>query len=263
MPRTLIIAEAGINHNGSVYEALRLADAAKRAGADCVKYQTYFGTQPGFEKYEFKLPEWREIADYCGHIGIEFMSTPFDGQAIETLDYLGMKKWKIPSGMLTNEVFLKLLVHMPNKILSTGMGVSHEISAALQILSPQPQIDRSIAILHCTTAYPCPTDEVNLNVIRSLQNTFSFQPIGYSDHTISLVVPVAAVTLGAKIIEKHITLDRTAEGPDHLASVTPLMFKKIVRDIRTVEVALGGWKKKPTPSELKVRKAIRRRMGCN
>jgi N,N'-diacetyllegionaminate synthase len=270
--KCFIIAEAGVNHNGSIEIAKKLVDAAVHAGADCIKFQTFKAKNlvtktaekaayqnkqisqkesqlSMLQRLELSYIEFTEIASYCKEKGIVFLSTPFDHESIDFLDQMGIEKWKIPSGEITNYPYLVKIAqtHKPI-ILSTGMSTVHEIEDAVKVL--QTKGAGPITLLHCTTEYPAPYDEVNLNALVTLMNIFKL-PVGYSDHTQGITIPIAAVAMGAVVIEKHFTLDRNMEGPDHKASLEPDELKAMVEAIRCVEVSMGDGVKKPTKSELK------------
>ncbi len=276
---TLIIAEAGVNHNGSLELAKQLALKAKEAGADIVKYQTadlnslvsktakmadYQKDNIGKEESQkemlskllLEFDEFVELKKYCEEIGIKFLSTPFDLKSIDFLEELGCDVWKIPSGEITNLPYL-IKIAKTNKpiILSTGMCTLDEIDECVSVLKEHGAKD--IVILHCTTQYPTPYEEVNLRAMLTLQERYKCD-VGYSDHTKGIEVPVAAVSLGASVIEKHFTLDRNMEGPDHKASLEPDELKMMVSSIRNIEKALGDGDKKPVDSELK-NKAVARK----
>lgn len=266
-----IIAEAGVNHNGSIDIAKKLVKAAKQAGADCVKFQTYItenlvtttakkadyqihntqneDTQYSMlKKLELSFDEFRELKRYCGEMNIDFISTPFDLDSIDFLESLEMKFWKIPSGEITNFPYLKKIANTKLPvILSTGMSSIEEVSSAVDVLKKNGCPD--ISILHCTTEYPTPVEECNLNAVRTLKEVYGVR-VGYSDHTDSILIPAAAVAVGAEIIEKHFTLDKSMEGPDHKASLGPKQLKEMVRNIRVIECALGDGVKRPSQSEI-------------
>lgn len=270
----LIIAEAGVNHNGSVEIACRLADAAKEAGADFVKYQISIPSQliskhaqqaeyqkrntgktesqlDMVKKISLSFDDHAKVKSYCDSIGIHYLCTPFVIPAIDFLNSLGMPFWKIPSGAVTDYPYL---VHIAKTglpvVLSTGMATMQEIHEAFDVLTSNGLKKEQITILHCTTEYPAPKDEVNLKCIQTLQNEFGVT-VGYSDHTQGIEVPVAAVALGAKVIEKHFTLSRGMVGPDHKASLEPQELKMMVEQIRNIEVALGDGEKRVTDIEMK------------
>ena len=278
MPRTLIIAEAGVNHNGSLDAAKRLAYEAKKSGADIVKFQTakldslvskyaqmadYQRKNIGEEESQKEMlgklllsyDEFNELAEYCKKIGIMFLSTPFDIESICFLNNL-QDMWKIPSGEITNYPYLVEIGKTKKRvIISTGMAEMDEISEAIRVLQDNGTSD--ITILHCTTEYPTPMEDVNLNVIYTLREAFGY-PVGYSDHTIGIEVDLAAVALGATVIEKHFTLDRSLPGPDHKASLEPYELRNMIDGIRRIERALGSPYKMPSEAEMKNRNAARK-----
>ena len=269
---TLIIAEAGVNHNGNIEVAKKLVDAAKESGADIVKFQTFKANQLATEKaeqatYQKKAlgktesqrimlerlelsPEaHNELIDHCRQQEIEFLSTAFDLGSIQLLSSMNPKRWKIPSGEITNLPYLRKIGNQRQPvILSTGMANLGEIEAALSALDEAGTRRSQITLLHCTTEYPAPSHEVNLRAMKSIASCFGIA-VGYSDHTEGIAVPIAAVAMGAKIIEKHLTLDRKMPGPDHKASIEPNDFREMVSSIRTIEKALGDGIKRPTQSE--------------
>lgn len=267
-----VIAEAGVNHNGSVELAKKLVDAAKDAGADCVKFQTFVSknivsknavkaeyqkqqTQPEesqhdmLKKLELSFDEFVELNEYCKSKDIEFMSTAFDFDSIDFLNSLEMGTWKIPSGDITNLPYLIKIAKL-NKpvILSTGMSTMDDIESAVNALKENGVGE--LTVLHCTTEYPTPFNDVNLKAMITIKDKFGVK-VGYSDHTKGIEVPIAAVALGATVIEKHFTLDRNMEGPDHKASLEPHELKAMVDSIRNIEVALGNGTKHPAESEKK------------
>ncbi len=266
-----IIAEAGVNHNGSFELACKLAEAAKAAGADCVKYQTFKtanlvsrnalkadyqkkttgeGPQEDMLKsLELSYDSFCKLKDYCESIGICFLSTPFDMESIDFLETLDMPFWKIPSGEITNYPYLVALAHTGRKIvMSTGMSTMQEISEAVDVLKANGAGE--IKLLHCNTEYPTPYGDVNLKAMLTMRDEFGCE-VGYSDHTKGIEVPIAAVALGAAVIEKHFTLDRNMDGPDHKASLEPQELAQMVSCIRNIETALGNGDKKPSYSEKK------------
>ncbi len=267
---TLIIAEAGVNHNGELSNAIKLIDEAKRAGADIVKFQTFeadklasknaemaiyqkenLGTDQSqrtmLQKLMLKQEEYRILADHCRMVGIEFLSTPFDISSIHFLDGI-VNIWKIPSGEITNYPYLVEIAKTgKNVILSTGMSTMNEVDAALNVLKSNGA--GKISLLHCTTNYPTPMEDVNLNAMLTMREHCHCE-VGYSDHTKGIEVAIAAVAMGASIIEKHFTLDRTMEGPDHAASLEPYELKQMIDSIRNIELALGNGQKAPSKSEL-------------
>lgn len=272
--RVYIIAEAGVNHNGQFKIAKRMIDEAAKAGADAVKFQTFkaeylvsrqapkaqyqIDTTGAKEtqlvmlkKLELTRDEFMELAEYAKEVNIDFLSTPFDLESIGFLQSFTMPYWKIPSGEITNRPYLAKIAET-NKpvILSTGMSTMEEIEEALTLFN---EYDRSmITLLHCNTQYPTPFEDVNLKAMKAIRNRFGVR-VGYSDHTLGIEIPIAAVAMGAAVIEKHFTLDREMEGPDHKASLQPEELKTMVKVIRNVETALGSEEKKPSPSEVKNR----------
>lgn len=272
--KVIIIAEAGVNHNGSYELAIKMVDEAKRAGADYVKFQTAkpelvistFAPKAEYQKVttgaaesqlemckaiHLPLTDYKPLKEYCDKVGIGFMSTPFDLVSIDVLEPLDMDYYKIPSGEITNLPYLRKIAskHRP-VILSTGMCEVEEVEAALQVLE-QGGVKRSdIIVLHCNTEYPTPMADVNLRAMADLRRSLGVE-VGYSDHTKGIEVPIAAVALGATVIEKHFTLDKTMEGPDHKASLEPNELKAMVDAIRNIEQALGDGHKHVSPSERK------------
>lgn len=267
-----IIAEAGVNHNGSIANAKKLIDNAKESGADCIKFQTFvsknvvtksagkaeyqkqqIGSNESqlemLRKLELSFVDFIELKEYCKSKKIEFISTAFDLESINFLASLDMERWKIPSGDITNLPYLIKIAKL-NKpiILSTGMSTMNDIRRALMILKSYGSGE--VTVLHCTTEYPTPYEDVNLNAMNTIKNEFNVS-VGYSDHTKGIEIPIAAVTMGATVIEKHFTLDRNMEGPDHKASLEPYELKAMVNAIRNVEIALGTGDKKPANSEKK------------
>jgi N,N'-diacetyllegionaminate synthase len=274
MNRVLIIAEAGVNHNGELSKAFRLIDVAKNSGADIVKFQTFQAnllstmTAPkakyqkhsapsGESQYDMlkKLELDREthlkLIAHCNQQEIEFLSTPFDLESIALLHKLKLNRFKIPSGDITNYPYLEAIAAYNKEIImSTGMSNLHEIGRAINILVSCGSEQEKITILHCNTEYPTPMEDVNLSAMATMRDTFSVN-VGYSDHTEGIEVSIAAVALGATVIEKHFTLDRTLPGPDHKASIEPHELKLMCASIRNVEKAIGRDVKKPSKSELK------------
>lgn len=275
MEKVLIIAEAGVNHNGSMALAKKLIDSAISSGVDYIKFQSFktdklvsqnarkadyqfkniIGTDNSqysmLKKLELSPEQHYELISYCNNNGIKFFSTAFDIDSINFLATLKLGLWKIPSGEITNYPFLKkiALQHEPI-ILSTGMCDMEDIAAALEVLIKFGINKEQISILHCNTEYPTPMEDVNLNAMKTIANKFGVK-VGYSDHTIGIEVPIAAVAMGARIIEKHFTLDRNMEGPDHKASLEPDELKEMVNAIRNIEKALGSKNKIVTESERK------------
>jgi N,N'-diacetyllegionaminate synthase len=283
MNKVFIIAEAGVNHNGSLELAKKLVDAAADAGADAVKFQTFKAnnlvsksahkafyqkqttaadeTQHAMlAKLELDDAAHRAIIERCKGRQILFLSTPFDIESADMLEDLGMSIYKIPSGEITNLPYLRHISRLGKEIiLSTGMSDLREVENALWVLESEGASRSKITVLHATTEYPCPMEDVNLKAMLTIQKAFGVK-VGYSDHTGGIEVPVAAVALGACVIEKHFTLDRTMDGPDHKASLEPGELKAMVSAIRNIEQALGDGIKRPSTSELKnipiVRKSL-------
>ena len=266
-----IIAEAGVNHNGSFALACKLVDAAKEAGADCIKFQTFksenlvsrsskkaeyqkmttgdSSQQDMLKKLELSFDEFIQLKNYCEKVGICFLSTPFDFDSIDFLNSIDMPFWKIPSGEVTNLPYLLALAKTGKPVvMSTGMCTLKEIREAIDVL--QANGTKEIKLLHCNTEYPTPFEDVNLKAMQTMRDEFQME-VGYSDHTKGIEVPIAAVALGATIIEKHFTLDRNMEGPDHKASLEPQELAEMVCCIRNIEKALGSGDKMPSPSEKK------------
>jgi len=272
--KTFIIAEAGVNHNGSIEIAKKLIDAAKDSGADAVKFQTFKAeklvskkaqkaeyqkqhTDAGESQYEMikKLEmsflDHTKLINYCNRVGIKFLSSPFDLEGIDLLNELGLDTFKIPSGEIVNLPYLRKLGKLnKTNILSTGMADLGEIEDALDILMNSGTEKGKIIVLHCNTEYPTPYQDVNLNAMLTIKKAFNVR-VGYSDHTGGIEIPIAAVALGAEVIEKHFTLDRNMSGPDHKASLEPNELKLMVTAIRNIEKALGEGIKKPSQSERK------------
>lgn len=272
---TLIIAEAGVNHNGSLELAKQLIDAAAEANVDYIKFQTFqtenlvsknaikaeyqrnnladydeFQYQM-LKKLEFTPKQHQELIAHCQKKGIKFFSTAFDLISIDFLASLHLGLWKIPSGEITNYPYLKKIAQKREPvILSTGMSTYSDIENALTVLTENGISFDQITVLHCNTEYPTPMKDVNLRAMLSIANRFHVK-IGYSDHTKGIEVPIAAVALGATVIEKHFTLDRNLNGPDHKASLEPDELKEMVLAIRNIEMAMGSPEKKITPSEEK------------
>ncbi|MDV6316965.1 N-acetylneuraminate synthase [Idiomarina sp. HP20-50] len=272
----IVIAEAGVNHNGDVAIAKELVRAAAKAGADYVKFQTFktasniSKTAPkaryqiettGKEETQYQMVKKLELSDSehteiykeCNNANIKFLSTPFDVDSLDLLLKLGLPMLKIASGELTNLPLLRAYASRYSSLgrpvlLSTGMANLEEISKAVNALTENGVEKEHIVVLHCTTEYPAPFDEINLRALKSMSETLGL-PVGYSDHSLGVEVPIAAVTLGAKVIEKHFTLDKTSSGPDHRSSLEPDEFKYMVQCIRNIENALGDGVKRPSPSE--------------
>ena len=271
MAKVLIIAEAGVNHNGSLDLALQLVDAAKASGADAVKFQTFRADQLAtrsahkaayqertttesetqfemLQRLELDADAHRRILKHCGDSGIQFLSSPFDIRSIDLLDSLEVSLYKVPSGEITNFPFLRRLAQKGRPIiLSTGMSTLGEVEEAVQVLRDAGA--SQLTLLHCVTEYPAPYGEVNLRAMQTLKSAFGL-PVGYSDHTPGIAISIAAAALGAEVIEKHFTLDRSLPGPDHAASLEPDELKEMVTAIRNVEAALGSGIKAPAPCEV-------------
>ncbi|MCZ8157121.1 MAG: N-acetylneuraminate synthase [Leptospira sp.] len=274
IPKTIIIAEAGVNHNGDLNIAKELIEVAASSGADYIKFQTFQATELAaksalkaeyqtentkssetqiemLKKLELTSDDHLQLIETCKKNNIKFLSTPFDFESIELLKKLKISLWKIPSGEITNLPFLKKIGSFGEPIiLSSGMSNLGEIEAAINVLEKSGTSRSIITILHCTSEYPAPMSEVNLNAMKTIQNAFGVK-VGYSDHTVGIEISLAAVALGASIIEKHLTLDRRMSGPDHKASIEPNELNAMVAGIRNIEQALGDGIKTPTPSEIK------------
>jgi N,N'-diacetyllegionaminate synthase len=281
--KVLIIAEAGVNHNGDINLAKKLIDAAADAGVDYVKFQTFKteklvsrqaqkavyqqqNMQDDTNNSQFDMLKKLELSEedhhtlvaYCKQKNIRFLSTAFDEESIDLLEKLGIDLYKIPSGEITNLPYLQKIASLKKPvIISTGMATLDEIKEAVYALFEAGADRKRIVVLHCNTEYPTPFVDVNLNAMFSIRKELGV-PVGYSDHTSGIEVPIAAVALGATVIEKHFTLDKNMEGPDHKASLEPHELKAMVTSIRNIELALGSELKVPTPSELK-NKAIARK----
>jgi len=281
--RVFIIAEAGVNHNGSIDTAKKLIDVACSAGADAIKFQTFKATnlvtkhsqkanyqketscnrETQFEmlkKLELDKKKHQELISYCNNKKIIFLSSPFDHESIDLLDDLGLEIFKIPSGEITNRPYLEHIGKLDKKIiLSTGMSNMDEVKNALDILINSGTKKSNITILHANTEYPTPMKDVNLRAMVSIGKELDIK-FGYSDHALGIEVDIAAVAMGAICVEKHFTLDRNMKGPDHKASLKPNQLKEMVRAIRNIEIALGDGIKKPSQSEIPniaiVRKSI-------
>jgi len=281
MEKIFIIAEAGVNHNGSVKAAKKMIDVAREAGADAVKFQTFKAEEvisrhaPKAEyqrertdknesfldmvkKLELDAKTHEELFNYCRKKRILFMSSPFDLHSIDLLNNLGVKIFKIPSGEITNLPFLKKIGSLKKKIiLSTGMSDLAEIKKALGILVKAGTPKQDITVLHCNTEYPTPIKDVNLLAMLTIKNRLKVN-VGYSDHTLGIEFPIAAAALGARVIEKHFTLNKNMDGPDHKASLEPDELQSMIRAIRKVEKGLGNGIKQVTPSESKNKMVARK-----
>jgi N,N'-diacetyllegionaminate synthase len=279
--KTLIIAEAGVNHNGDMQMAKRLVDEAAAAGADLVKFQTFnasrqvtrsapkadYQTQTTdssetqhamLQRLELTEAMHHELTEHCASRQIGFFSTGFDIESVDLLVRLGQEHFKIPSGEITNLPYLCHIGQLGKKIiLSTGMATLGDIEAAIDVLEQAGTPRRMLTVLHCTTEYPTPMAEVNLRAMQSLHSAFGVD-VGYSDHTQGIEVAIAAVAMGASVIEKHFTLDRTLPGPDHQASLEPAELSAMVAAIRNIEVALGDGIKRLTPSEARNKPVVRK-----
>ena len=286
MSKVFIIAEAGVNHNGNEAMALELVDIAARCGADAVKFQTFSadklvargtakaayqsratgdGDQYAMLKaLELPFQTYKRLADRCVSLGIEFMSTPFDEEAVEMLLSLGMKRVKVPSGEITNLPFLRYLAaRRAPLILSTGMAFMHEIQSAVAIVHETWKElgcdfgSDALVVLHCTSNYPAEFSDVNLRAMQSIREQCCTL-VGYSDHTRGIAASTAAVALGAVVIEKHFTIDKSLPGPDHSASLVETELAAMVQSVRAVEACLGSAEKQPSESEMPIRALVRR-----
>ena len=282
MKKTLIIAEAGVNHNGDIAKAKALIDKGAEAGVDYVKFQTFKAanlvtkqakraayqdknTQNNDSQYEMlkklELSQavHQELIDYCAQKGVQFLSTGFDIESLEFLAQLGITIAKVPSGEITNLPYLRKVASLfPEVILSTGMATIEEIKDAVKVLTDNGVNKDKITVLHCNTEYPTPMEDVNLRAMLHIQQEVGIA-IGYSDHTLGIEVPIAAVALGATVIEKHFTLDKTLPGPDHKASLEPDELKAMVMAIRNIEIAVAGSRlKEVSASEVKNKPIVRK-----
>jgi N,N'-diacetyllegionaminate synthase len=279
----LIIAEAGVNHNGEIEIAKSLIDAAVESKVDIVKFQTFSADRQvtknaGKAKYQIETTDKNEtqhsmlkklelsiemhieLINHCKKRNIEFISTAFDIQSVNLLQSLGQRLFKIPSGEITNFPYLEHIGKIGKPIiLSTGMSTLNEIRIALELLQKAGTSKNLITVLHCTTSYPVPMSDVNLLAMRTIKDEFEVK-VGYSDHTLGIEIPIAAVALGASVIEKHFTLDRNLPGPDHKASLEPNELQEMIRTIRNVEQAMGDGIKKVMPSETENRDVVRKSM---
>jgi N,N'-diacetyllegionaminate synthase len=269
-----IIAEAGLNHNGTLERAIEMIQVVKEASADAVKFQTAVpelvmtkdAAKADYQlqitekdetqlemvkKFHLPLDAYKRLKTECEKHRIEFMSTPFDEVSIETLKKLGLNRYKIPSGEITNLLYLRQIGCIGKPIImSTGMATLEEVRVAKNVLLEVGAEKDQVTILHCNTEYPTPMEDVNLKAMLTIRDELGVA-VGYSDHTLGIEIPVAAVALGATVIEKHFTLDRTLPGPDHKASLEPDELKAMVTAIRNIEKAMGNGVKKPSPSEIK------------
>ncbi|MBE5924466.1 MAG: N-acetylneuraminate synthase [Lachnospiraceae bacterium] len=274
-----IIAEAGVNHNGDIDIALQMIDKAKECGVDCIKFQTFkteklvtkdakkaeyqvLNTENADSQFsmlkalELSFEDFKILKEHCDEVGIDFMSTPFDMESVDVLEKLGVKEYKMSSGDITNKQLLEY-VASKNKpmIISTGMCDMDEVKEAVGWIENMGNKD--ITLLHCTSNYPAPYEEVNMLSMLTLKNAFPY-PVGYSDHTKGVIIPITAVAMGAKVIEKHFTLDKNMKGPDHKASLDVAELKDMVDAIRIVEVSKGDGIKAPAKSELSTRSVARK-----
>jgi len=280
MPPVFVIAEAGVNHDGEIAKALALCDAARETGADAVKFQTFraedlvlpgaptaqyqqrqTGEQDQFamlRKLELSPGQHERIRDHCAAIGIEFFSTPFSLEAVDLLVALGVRRMKLPSGELTHRALVEraCATGLP-VLLSTGMATLDEVREALGWAQGVRGSLAGVTVLHCTSAYPAPDEALNLRAILTMREALGL-PVGYSDHSLGIEAALAAVSLGATVIEKHLTLDRTLPGPDHAASLEPAEFAAMVRGIRRVTAMLGDGVKAPRPEEQDAARVARR-----
>ena len=274
MSRTLIIAEAGVNHNGSIEMAKRLIEKAAEAGVDYVKFQTFkseklvsrHATKAEYQKantdgedsqlkmlqqLELSHSDHLQLIEHCNHCGVKFLSTAFDLDSIDFLASLNLYLWKIPSGEITNLPYLRRIAQKGGKvIMSTGMCTIEDIEMAVNVLTSNGTPRENITLLHCNTEYPTPWGDVNLRAMHDIAQRLNL-PVGYSDHTQGIEVPIAAVALGATVIEKHFTLDNNLPGPDHKASLEPHALKAMVEAIRHIELSLGNGVKEISESERK------------
>lgn len=278
----LIIAEAGVNHNGNMDTAIKMIDVAKEAGVDIVKFQTSItstskysekanyqkettgaeGTQLDMiKKLRLSFDQHRELKKYCDEVGIQYLSTPFDFESIDFLNSLGCEVWKVPSGEIVNIPYLRRIGKTgKNVIMSTGIGTLEEIENAMKLLRECGA--GTITLLQCTTEYPTPYKDINLRAMLTLKDRFGVE-VGLSDHSMGIEIPIAAVAMGAKVIEKHFTLDRRMPGPDQRASIEPDELKTMVDSIRHVEEALGDGVKMPQEGEIENRHVSRKSIVAN
>ncbi|MBI9033195.1 MAG: N-acetylneuraminate synthase [Bacteroidales bacterium] len=283
MKSVFIIAEAGVNHNGDITQAFKLIDVAKDSAADAVKFQTIISPEANISKYALKASyqientgsdekqidmirqlfirheQFVEIKKYCDEKQILFLSTPFDVESVYFLNELGLDIFKIPSGEITNLPYLRAIGKLDKQvIMSTGMSNLGEIEKALVVLIENGTQRDNITILHCNTEYPTPIKDVNLRAMLTIKEAFPGIQVGYSDHTLGIEVSIASVAMGAKVVEKHFTLDRNLPGPDHRASLEPHELKNLVSAIRNIEQALGDGIKDVSPSEKKNKSIARK-----
>lgn len=280
--RCMIIAEAGVNHNGDLGLALELVRAASEAGVDAVKFQTFKADElvtqdtakadyqkehtdaeesqhAMLRRLELSEDDHHKLVEACQEQGITFLSTGFDAQSLRFLESLQMPVYKIPSGELTNLPLLRQVAGFGKPIImSTGMASLEEIGVSLEVLEKTGAPREKITLLHCTTQYPTPMGNVNLSAMLTLGESFPGVRMGYSDHTLGIEVPIAAAALGARVLEKHFTLDRSMDGPDHAASLEPIELKDMVVAVRNIEVAMGSGLKEPCDDELSTRGVARK-----
>ncbi len=279
-----IIAEAGVNHNGDINIAKEMIRQAKNCGCNCIKFQTYktealvtrtakkanyqvTNTHNDDSQYqmlkqlELSFDDFRELKDLCEQIGIDFMSTPFDCASVDLLEELGMNTYKMSSGDITNKQLLQYVAKQQKPmIVSTGMCTMEEVREAIDWIEACG--NHKITLLHCTSNYPAPYEEVNMNAMLTLRKEFPYR-VGYSDHTKGIVIPVMACAMGAQVLEKHFTLDKTMEGPDHKASLDIDELRDMVEAVRNIEKAFGDGQKKPTKSEMNTREVARKSVVLN
>ena len=273
----MVIAEIGVNHNGDLKTALKLIEMAALSGADAVKFQT-FKAERLVTPYAFKAPyqgegsqfemlkyleledgDYAKLKGSCRFHGVKFISAPYDLESIDLLDSIGLEIFKIPSSEITNVPYLRKIGSLKKKvILSTGMSTMLEVANAVYECMESGTQMQAISILHCNSEYPTPLEDVNLKAIETIKKAFPDCVVGYSDHTEGIEIPIASVALGARVIEKHFTLDRRMAGPDHKSSLEPREFAKMVQGIRNVEIALGNGIKEPSESELKNKPFMRK-----
>lgn len=279
-----IIAEAGVNHNGNIHTALQMIDAAKACGCDCVKFQTFKtealvtktakkaayqveNTRNQDSQYnmlknlELSYDDFAILKEHCDKVGIDFMSTPFDRESVDVLERLGVQAYKLSSGDITNKPLLEYVAdkHKP-VILSTGMCTMEEVKDAVEWIEAKK--NHQITLLHCTSNYPTPYDEVNMKAMLTLKDSFPYA-IGYSDHTKGIIMPIMSVAMGATVLEKHFTLDKQMDGPDHKASLDVQELEDMVAAVRNVEAAKGDGIKQPTASEMSTREVARKSVVVN
>ena len=279
-----IIAEAGVNHNGNIHTALQMIDAAKACGCDCVKFQTFKtealvtktakkaayqveNTRNQDSQYnmlknlELSYDDFAILKEHCDKVGIDFMSTPFDRESVDVLERLGVQAYKLSSGDITNKPLLEYVAdkHKP-VILSTGMCTMEEVKDAVEWIEAKK--NHQITLLHCTSNYPTPYDEVNMKAMLTLKDSFPYA-IGYLDHTKGIIMPIMSVAMGATVLEKHFTLDKQMDGPDHKASLDVQELEDMVAAVRNVEAAKGDGIKQPTASEMSTREVARKSVVVN